>query len=133
MCHRYTKGRRALDAFARLVFPLLCAHKTGKHPKVSSDSSPLAFSALTVPGERLGIRHPPILAKAGHRQPLMPKSLLTCYLTNTPLPLADEPSPELKTDKLSAPSTPRGLVTTKQTSTRPILPKDFQNMEIRFL
>lgn len=97
MCHRYTKGRRDVDAFARLVLSLLCAHKRGKHPKVCSRSSPLTFSALTLPGERLGIRHLLILAKEGHYQPLMPKSLLTCYLTNTALALADEPSPKLKT------------------------------------
>lgn len=40
MCHRYTKGRRDVDAFARLVLSLLCAHKRGKHPKVCSRSSP---------------------------------------------------------------------------------------------
>lgn len=71
--------------------------KEGSTPRFTLTLSPPTFSALTLPGERLDIRHLLILAKEGHYQPLMPKSLLTCYLTNTALALADEPSPKLKT------------------------------------
>lgn len=90
MCHRYTKGKRDLGAFARLALALLRASKAQKHPGICSHSSPPTAPALTLPGRTWGgVRRLLISAKAGHHQPLMPNSLLVYYLTHTAITLAD--------------------------------------------
>lgn len=89
MCHRYTKGKRDLGAFARLALALLRAYKAQRHPVICSHSSPSTAPALTLPGRTWGVRRLLISAKAGHHQPLMPNSLLVYYLTHTAITLAD--------------------------------------------